>query len=294
MTSPSAIADRELHRRTSGQFGDIPHSGPDVSLPPRRRCSARDLDVWLGDARRFTIDGILHSRRGGTDRFLTLQFSGDPEHLEQMRRLSDRNGMQGVAVVDRSAGKVGARYDPERVLEVHVFFNGEQSKRFVTPARLVELTHAWFKSGQDAPLVTNEDEDDTPTTQANYRAMNPFSNRYRDHSTNPGGMRDYASWWKEPQDEKGLGFMDGDSVVVTEECFDLLEMKGGHGPLEDRMKRGQQMTLEAWGKLDNCRAFVIDENGTSDNTSVVAYSGDDKWVYDTTLDELRSTLVEAP
>lgn len=290
--SPADIARiRESARHTDGTFGEHARTAPEVRLAGGR-CRARDLDAWLGSASRFTIDGILHSRRNGPDRFMTLQFSTDPDHLEQMRKLSDREGIQGVAVKDPSAGRNVSRYPSDRVLEVHVFFEGQHEKCFVSPARLVELTHAWFTSGQDEPLVTTETEEDSPHTQANYARMNPFSNRYRDNRTRPSGMKDYATWWKEPTGERGLGFMDGDSVVVTETGFDLLEMKNGHGPLEDRMKTGQRMTLEAWGKLDGCRAFAVDENGDSDATDIVEFSGGRGISYETTLGEFRDTLVE--
>ncbi|OZB84380.1 hypothetical protein [Microbacterium sp. 13-71-7] len=313
---------REQARRTDGRFGEQARTAPDVTLPtasgaaavygrinsprtlPRRytpdevrrllavvkHVRARNVDVWLGDARRFTIDGIMHSRRGGRDRFLTLQFSTDPSHLKQMQDLSDRDGMQGIAIRDPQEGRPGARYDPERVLEVHVFHQGRAAVQFVSPARLVELTHQWFASGQDEPLVTAHTEDDTPATQQNYRAMNPFSNRYRDDRTRPSGMRDYATWWREPAEQRGLGFMDGDSCVVTERGFDLLELKNGHGELEGRMKAGQRMTLEAWGRLEGCRAFAVDENGTSDRTQVVEYSGGRGIAYESSLAEMHDRL----
>lgn len=288
--SPADFARiREAARHRDGTFGEHLHTAPEVGL--NTRCRARDVDVWLADAQRFTIDGILHSAKKGSDRFMTVQFSTDPEKTEQMRRLSERKGMQGIAIVDNQEGRRGAKYDPERVLEVHVFFAGEEEKCYVSPARLVELMHEWFFSGRDIPIVEADTEDDTPTTQANYQRMLPFSNRYRDDTTNPGGMRDFASWWKEPQEMRGLGFMDGDAVVATEAGFDLLELKGGYGPLDDRMKSGQSRTLEAWGKLAGCRAYAVDEGGTSEATDVIEYSGGPGISYRTSLTDLRDALV---
>lgn len=279
---------RESARSTDGRFGAQPRNPAEVGFDGVR---ARDVNVWLGDAQRFTLDGIMHSARGGNDRFLVTQFEATATNLQQMKGLCSRGGMQGIMVWDRARGRRGARYAADTPLDVAVFHGGRAFKLRVTPARLVQATHAWFYSGKDEPILTPDTCADTPTTQAEYAAMRPFTNRYRDDLSNPGGMQDFASWWREPRvSDRGLGFMDGDALVVTETGFDLLETKGGHGPLEARMKTGQIRTLEAWGKVPGCRAFAIDEGGTVGSTAVVEYTADGVYAYDTSLYELRDTL----